>query len=169
MLVSFRKIIVVRLFVRIGLVAAFALIVVPFLAAENSAKIVVYLPWDSPQRGKLTIFCDGIRVAEVQRGRFFVINTEPGRRVLIAEDGIPATIDVPAEGESFVRVARETDIGPSGTTNVPVLEDLSPDRARLDMINLVYVSPKKIFSNSVSAEDPFLQQAPKLKARTGVR
>ena len=154
---------------RIGFVVAVVLLSLPLLAGEDSAKIVVYLPWDSPQRGRLTIFCDGTRMAEVQAGRFFVINAEPGRHVLIAGDGIPTTIDVRAEETSFVRVARETEIGPSGQTSVPVLDDLSREQARLDLINLVYVNPKKIFSTSVSEEDPFLQQRPKLKTRSGVQ
>lgn len=154
---------------RIGLAAAMGLVLLPFLAAENPAKIVVYLPWDSPQHRRLTISFDGARVAEVQAGRVFVINAEPGRHVLIAGDGIPATVEVRANGESFVRVARATVIGPSSKTSIPVLEDLSPDRARLDMINLLYVNPKKVFSTSVSKEDPFLQQQPKLKTRDSVQ
>ena len=152
-----------------GFAVALVLVLLPFLAAEDSAQIVVYLSWDSPQRGRLTIFCDGARMAEAQAGRFFVINVEPGRHVLIAGDGIPATVDVRAKGESFVRVGREIEIGPSGKTTIPVLEDLSPEQARLDMINLVYVSPKKIFSTSVSEGDPFLPQRPKLKTRNGVQ
>jgi hypothetical protein len=152
-----------------GFAVALVLVLLPFLAAEDSAQIVVYLSWDSPQRGRQTVFCDGARMAEVQAGRFFVINVEPGRHVLIAGDGIPTTVDVPAKGESFVRVGREIEIGPSGKTSIPVLEDLSPEQARLDMINLVYVSPKKIFSTSVSEGDPFLQQRPKLKTRNGVQ
>jgi len=154
---------------RLGFAVALVLVLLPFLAAEDSAQIVVYLSWDSPQRGRQTVFCDGARMAEVQAGRFFVINVEPGRHVLIAGDGIPTTVDLPAKGESFVRVGREIEIGPSGNTSIPVLEDLSPEQARLDMINLVYVSPKKIFSPSVSEGDPFLQQRPKLKTRNGVQ
>jgi len=69
---------------RMGFAAVVALFLLPFLAAEDSAKIVVYLPWNCPQRGRLTIFCDGTRMAEVQAGRFFVINAGPGRHVLIA-------------------------------------------------------------------------------------
>lgn len=154
---------------RMGVVLAVTLALLPFLAAQDSAKIVVYLPWDSPQRGRLMIFCDGTRMAEVQAGRFFVINVEPGRHVLVAGDGIPTTVDVRAKGESFVRVARETEIGPSSKTSISVLEALYLEQARLDMINLVYVSPKKIFSTSVNQEDPFLQQPPKLKTRSAVQ
>jgi hypothetical protein len=108
-------------------------------------------------------------MAEVQAGRFFVINAEPGRHVLIAGDGIPTTVDIRAKGELFVRVGREIEIGSSSTTSIAVLQDLSPEQARLDMINLVYVNPKKIFSTSVSGEDPFLQQRPKFKTRNAVQ
>jgi len=108
-------------------------------------------------------------MAEVQAGRFFVINAEPGLHVLIDGDGIPTTVEVRAKGKSFVRVARETEIGPSSKTSIPVLEALSLEQARPDMMNLVYISPKKIFSTSVSQEDPFLQQPPKLKTRSAVQ
>lgn len=154
---------------RVGLGAAIVLALLPFLAAEDSAKIVVYSTWDSPQRGKLTIFCDGVRMAEVQAGRFFVINAEPGRHVLVAGDGIPTTVEARAKGESFVRVAREMEVGPSGKASIPVLEDRSAEEAIRDLIHLVYLQPAKIFSTSVSEKDPFAQQPPKLKTRDAVQ
>jgi hypothetical protein len=58
-------------------------------------------------------------------------------------------------------------VGPSGKNEIPVLEVLSPEQARLDMVNLAYVRPKKVFLPSVSKEGPFLHERPKLKTRSG--
>ena len=51
--------------------------------------------------------------------------------MLIAGD-IPATVDICAKRETFVRVGREIEIGSSRKTSIAALEDLSPEQARLD-------------------------------------
>ena len=66
----------------------------------------------------------------------------------------------------FVRVARQIQFGPSGKTDFPALEELTPEQSRLEIVNLVYIDPKKIFSPVVSREDPFQHQWPKLKTRS---
>src|SRR5215469_16091121 len=143
--------------------AAIALI----LASQKLAEIFVYVPWDSSQHSRLTVFLDGTPAAEIQPGRFFLINADSGRHVLMAGDGIPTVVVARTGQDAFVRVARQIEVGPSGKNENPVLEVLSPEQARLDMVNLAYVRPKKGFSPSVSKEDPFLHERPKLKTRSG--
>jgi hypothetical protein len=150
---------------RVLLAAVIGAILVPFLVAEDSPKIVVYLDWDSLQHSRLTISADGVRVAEVKPGRFFVMNAHPGPHVLIAGEGVPIVVDARANEKTFVRGARHIEFGPSGKVDTPVLEIMSPEQGELDLRFLVYVSPKQIFSSAVSKEDPFLQQTPKLKTR----
>jgi hypothetical protein len=150
---------------RIISVAVIGLALVPLLAAEDSAQIFVYLPWDSLQHSRLKISFDDVYVADVQPGRFFVINTNPGQHVLVADEGIPAVVEAHAERKCFVRVARQIEFGPSGKTDIPALEVVPSEDAHRDIVNLVYVNPKKIFSTAVSKEDPFLHQRPKLKTR----
>lgn len=150
---------------RIAFVVLFALAVLGLLAAEDSAVIVVYQPWDSLQHSRLKIFFDDAQVAELQPGRFFVINASPGSHVLVAANGIPAVVETRAQSRAFVRATRQIQIGPSGNLDISALEVLSAEQAHSDLINLVYVSPKKIFSSVVSKTDPFSNRAPKLKFR----
>jgi hypothetical protein len=89
------------------------------------------------------------------------------RSFLMAGDGIPTVVAARTGQGAFVRVARQIEVGSSGKSKIPVLEVLSPEQARLDMVNLAYVSPKKVFSPSVSKEDPLLHERPKLKTRSG--
>lgn len=139
---------------------------VPLLVAEDGARIFVYLPWDSIQHSRLRISFDEVSVAEIQPGRFFMINADSGQHVLVAGEGVPAVVDARAGGKFFVRVARQIEVGPSRKTDIPALEVMSSEDAQHDIANLVYVNPKKIFSPVVSKEDPFLHQRPKLKTRT---
>jgi hypothetical protein len=143
-------------------IAAIAwLVLAQSLMARDSAKIIVYLPWDSLQHSRLKISVDEVSVAEIRPGRFFVINAEPCRHVL--GEGIPTVVEASPDRESFVRVARQIELLPSGKTDIPALEVMSAEQARPEVVNLVYVERKKIFSPSVSKEDPFLRQRPKLK------
>lgn len=148
---------------RIVVTATVGFFLFPLLLAQNAAKVYVYSPWESPQHSKLTISYDGVSVAEVQPGRFLVINAQPGRHVLIAGDGVPTVVEVKAGEESFVRLGRHIEISQSGQSDIPVVETQSPDQARHEIANLVYVSAAKIFSDSVSKQDPSVQQLPKLK------
>src|SRR5262245_16787724 len=109
---------------RVLSVAGIGLSLLILLAAGNTAKIVVYAPWDSPQRSRVAISFDDVRVAEVQPGKFFVINAEPGRHLLMAGDSVPTVVQASAGGELFVRVERQIEIGPSGKTDIPVLQVL---------------------------------------------
>lgn len=45
------------------------------------------------------------------------------------------------------------------------LELRSKEQGEFDLRFLVYVSPKEIFSSSVSKQDPLLHEKPKLKSR----
>jgi hypothetical protein len=100
----------------------------------------------------------------VQPGRLFLINATSGS-ALIPGDGVPLVVEARAKGELFVRVARQIEIGPSSKSDTPVLEVLPQEQARLDMANLVYTPPKKIFSDSVRKKDPFLHRRPQLQTR----
>jgi hypothetical protein len=92
-----------------------------------------------------------------------VVNADPGRHVLVAGEGIPTIVEASSGRDSFVRVARHIEFGPSGKIDVPALEVMSPEQAQPDIVNLVYLNPKRIFSPAVSKVDPFLNQRPKLK------
>ena len=145
--------------------ALVGLVLVQSRLAKDSARIVVYLPWDSLQHSRLRISLDEVSVAEIRPGRFFVINAEPGRHLLVAGEGIPTVVDASSSRNSFVRVARQIEFGPSGKTDIPALEIMSPEQAQPEVVNLVYLDPKKIFSSAVSKVDPLSQQRPKLKTR----
>jgi hypothetical protein len=145
--------------------AAIGLVLLPLLLAEGSANIYVYSDWESPQRSKLTISYDGVSVAQLQPGRYLVINAQPGRHVLIAGEGIPTFVEVRAAEESFVRVGRQIEINQSGKSDIPVLEVQSPEQARHEIVNLVYIAASKIFSPFVSKQDPSVPALPKLKNR----
>jgi hypothetical protein len=66
--------------------AAIALILPPLVASQKLAEIFVYVPWDPSQHSRLTVFLDGTPAAEIQPGRFFLINADSGRHVLMAGD-----------------------------------------------------------------------------------
>ncbi len=148
-------------------IAILAVAFLPVVAAENPAKIFVYLPWDSLQHSRLTVSVDGAPAAMVRPGRFFLFNADSGRHLLMAGDGIPIAVEARSSKDVFLRIAREVEIGPSGKSEIPVLEVLSPEQARPEIVNLVYVAPKEIFSPLVNKEDPFLHERPKLKTRSG--
>jgi len=154
-----------KLLRRVSAMLGVILSLLPLLVAENSAKIFVYCPWDSLQRSRLTISFDNIRGAEIQPGRFFLLNVKAGSHVLIPGPGVPLVVDIGASEEAFVRVGRRIEMGPGGTTDSPMLDLPDPEVARLDLVNLVYVAPKKIHSDSVAKTDPFSHQVPKLKTR----
>ena len=135
-----------------------------FLVAEDTARIVFYLPWDGLQHSRLKVTFDEVSAAEVKPGQFFVINAEPGRHVLVAGEGIPIVVEASLGRDSFVRVTRQIEFGPSGKTGFPALEVMSPEQAHPEVV-LVYIERKKMFSAKVSKEDPFLHQRPKLKPR----
>ena len=150
---------------RVLLCAAIVAALVPVAAAADSARIVVYLPWDSLQRSRNTIFDEKSRVAEVKPGRFFVMNVEPGPHVLIAGDGMPLVVSPHANQATFVRVTRVISFERSGKVDMPALELRSKEEGEFDLRFLVYISPKEIFSSCVSKQDPLLHQKPKLKPR----
>ena len=143
--------------------AALGLLLVPLLTAEDSARIFVYSPWDSLQHSRLKILFDGAPVAEIRPGQFFVVNADPGSHLVDTGEGLPTVVKAAAGGKYFVRVERIIEIGPSGKTGVPSLELRSAEQSRSEIVNLVYLGPKKIFSPVVSKEDPFLHERPKLK------
>jgi len=58
---------------------AIALILPLLVASQKLAEIFVYVPWDSSQHSRLTVFLDGTPAAEVQPGRFFLINVDSAR------------------------------------------------------------------------------------------
>jgi len=147
------------------LVVTIALALCPLLAAEDAAMIVVYLPWEGLRHSRLKIAFDDVLVAELQPGRFFVINASPGSHVLVVGNGIPAVVETRAQSRAFVRATRHIQVGPSGKVDISALEVLSAEQAHSDLINLVYVSPKKIFSSLVNKTDPFSNRAPELKSR----
>src|SRR5690348_2739398 len=93
-----------------SVVVTIALVLCPLLAAEDAAMIVVYLPWEGLQHSRLKISFDDAPVAELQPGRFFVINASPGSHVLVAGNGIPAVVETRAQSEIFVRAARRIQI-----------------------------------------------------------
>lgn len=61
--------------------------------AKDSARIIIYLPWDSLQHSHLRVSLDEVSVAEIRAGRFFAVNAEPGRHVLGAGEGIPVVVE----------------------------------------------------------------------------
>ena len=148
---------------RVTFAAVVWLVLVPSLIAKDAARIVIYLPWDSLQHSRLKISFDEVSIAEIKPGRFFVINAEPGRHVLVAGEGIPIVVEASSGRESFVRVADQIELTPSGKTEIPALEVMSIEEAHTEVVNLVYIERKKIFSPAVSKEDPYLHRRPKLK------
>jgi len=150
-----------RRFLLIAFIAGLSL----FAAAQDSAKVFVYCPWEAPRHARITISLDDAPMAEIQSGRFFVINVKPGKHMLVAGEGVPLAIEPHAGQDLFVLLARDIEVGPSGQSEVPMLAVIAAEQARHEMVNLVYISSKKILSDSVSEQDPSVKEKPKLKTR----
>ena len=129
---------------------------------QDLARIYVYSQRETPARSWLLIMCDGTPVAKIKRGTFFAINVAAGHHVLSSDKGAPLSLDVPAGGESFVRLGWQIGIGEPPTL---VFDNVPPPVARNEMRFVVYIDSKKVMSSSVSKTDPLPPPAPHLKVR----
>jgi hypothetical protein len=133
--------------------------------AEHLTEIFIYASWEYPTRSWVPVSCDGTLVAKVKRGRFFAINVGPGKHMLAQNDGIPLVVNAHAGQQLFVHLGQEVSDEPSGKVALPVLEAVAPEKARREMIHLVYVDSDKVYSSAVSSQDSTQPSLPRLKQR----
>jgi hypothetical protein len=77
------------------------------------ARVYVYVKIDAVVRSWRQVLCDGALVAEVKRGKFFVLNLASGKHTLSDTDGIPVSLDVRSGKDYFVRLERSFIVSPS--------------------------------------------------------
>lgn len=145
--------------------AAIAVFVIPWnsvASAEDSIRVFVYSQRETPARSWMPIVCDGMRVADVKRGFFFVVNVSPGRHSLSVTDGVPVSVEASSGKEVFVRVDWNHELGRSP---IPVLSRVEMERAKKEMRFLSYVDDKRIHSDAVPLRDPRPAENPSLKVR----
>lgn len=151
---------------RLSLLVLFGLMFSCPFAAQDTARVYVYSPWDSDQHSWLPISYDGVRIAKLQAGKFFAIHASPGQHRLVAGQGVPVNVEVQPGQDQFVRLDRTITLTQSGESIIPALTLESPDEARHTVAQLVYVVPSKIYSPMVDKQDPTLQWSPTLQQRT---
>ena len=147
---------------RIAVISAIALAAALPTLAENPTRIYVYAQRDTAARSWLSISCNSVVVAELQRGAFFAINVEPGPYMLSVEKGVPLSIDARAGEESFVRLDWSYGID---RPPIPVLSKIYTAGAQREMKYLSYVPAKRVHSNQVPKTDPSEHLQPQLRTR----
>jgi hypothetical protein len=150
---------------RLSLLVLFGLAVSCPFAAEDTARLYVYSPWDSGQSSWLPISYDGERIAKLQTGKFFAIHASPGQHHLVAGQGVPINIEVRPGEDQFVRLDQAITLTQSGESIIPTLTLESPEESRRIVAQLVYVAPSKIYSTVVDKQDPTMHWSPKLQQR----
>ncbi len=65
-----------------AIVVACGLLLVPSSGAEALTQVYVYVQQETPARSWFPVWFDGVVVAKIKRGRFFVINAAPGRHTV---------------------------------------------------------------------------------------
>ena len=146
-----------------AMVALSLALVLP-LRAENFTQVYVYVQHETPARSWFPVRFDGIVVAKMKQGRFFVINASPGRHMVSGKEGVPVFVVLRPGNKVFVRLEwRNGDLpGPA----LPAWEIVSQATARNDMLFLAYIDANKAISKSVPKTDP--RKPPPLRHRGGV-
>jgi hypothetical protein len=129
--------------------------------AGKLAEVFVYVQHYTPARSWFPVHFDGVMVAKIKRGRFFVINTSPGRHIVSGKKGVPVFVDSRPGTKVFVRLEWEN--GVLGGPALPVWEVVDHATAHNDMLLLAYIDADQAISKSVPKIDP--RKAPPLRHR----
>jgi hypothetical protein len=140
---------------------ASSLMLLPSRGAETPTQVYVYVQEETPARSWFPVWFDGVLVAKIKRGRFFVINAAPGRHMLSEERGVPVFIEARPGKKIFIRLEwRNGELpGPA----IPVWETISQRGAHDDMLSLTYIDADKAISKSVPKTEP--RESPHLMRR----
>jgi hypothetical protein len=142
-------------------IAVSSLMSLSFAGGRPTTQVYVYVQHESPVRSWFPVWCDGVLVAKIKQGRFFIINVEPGRHEISEEKGVPAFVDVRSGKKAFVRL--EWRNGELGGPALPVWEEVTQSAAHDDMIYLGYIDADKVVSKLVPSTEP--REAPRLRRR----
>jgi hypothetical protein len=141
--------------------AASSLILLASAGAQPTAQIYVYVQHESPVHSWFPVWCDGVLVAKIKPGRFFVINVAPGQHEISEEKGVPTFVKVRPGNKAFVRL--EWRYGEPGGSALPVWEEVSQSAAHNDMTRLAYIDADKAVSKLVPRSEP--RELPRLMRR----
>ncbi|HXH51031.1 MAG TPA: hypothetical protein VNM47_16960 [Terriglobia bacterium] len=147
----------------VGVAVFFSLALAVSARAENLSEVFVYVQHYTPARSWFTVRFDGIPVAKIKRGRFFVINTSPGRHTVSGKEGVPVFVDTGPGKNVFVRL--EWQNGVLGGPALPAWEIVDRATAHNDLLLLAYIDAGKAISKSVPKSDP--RTRPPLSHRGG--
>ncbi len=136
------------------------------LAPENDALIYVYSLWEAPHRSAVPIYCDGVLVAKVKRGYFFVISLPPGIHELEQKGSVPLIVDAQAKEKSFVSPGDVVQRTSSGELSIPTLQLIPPFVAKKAVTHLAYTNAREIYSKLVLKKDPDASSKPELGRRS---
>ena len=144
-----------------AIIVALSMAFVASTGEQNLTQVYVYVQHETPARSWFPVWFDGVLVAKIKRGRFFVIDASPGRHMVSEEKGVPVFIDVRAGKEVFVRLEwRNGELpGPA----LPVWDIVSQATAHNDMLLLAYIDADKAISKSVPKADS--RKPPPLRRR----
>lgn len=120
--------------------------------AAKPAEVFVYVQHYTPARSWFPVRFDGVVVAKIKRGRFFVINAPPGRHMISGKKGVPVFVDTRPGKKVFVRL--EWRNGVLGGPLLPAWEVADPATAHNDLLLLGYIDADKAISKSVPKTDP---------------
>lgn len=141
-----------------------ALLFLRFAWPQELGRIFVYAQWEAPVRSWRPISCDGVAVAKIKRGTFFVLNVAPGRHLLTQKNGGLTIVNVIAGTEAFVRLDQQVEIG---EPTVQVLDIVPRVVAPREMRFLAYIDAKQVLSPLVLKADPRPPKEMRLKRRDG--
>ena len=127
------------------------------------AEVFVYVQHYTPARSWFAVRFDGVVVAKIKGGRFFVINASPGRHMVSGKKGVPVFVDARPGKKVFVRL--EWINGVLGGPALPAWEVANSATARNDLLLLAYIDAGKAISKSVPKTDP--RTRPPLSHRGG--
>jgi hypothetical protein len=147
---------------RFAAVAAFVTVFSSVGSGGNAARVFVYSQRETPARSWLPVVCDGVSVADLKRGFFFVVNVSAGRHSLSLLDGVPVSVEIHSGDEAFVRLDWHYDVR---RAPIPILAVISAERAANEMRFLSYIDAKRIHSTTVPSSDPRPTVQPQLKTR----
>lgn len=132
--------------------------------AQNPTQVYVYVQHETPARSWFPVRFDGVVVARIKAGRFFVIDASQGRHMVSGKNGVPVFFHSKPGEKVFVRV--EWRNGELSGPALPVWEVVSQATAHSDMLLLVYIDSDKAVSKLVPKADP--RKPPPLRHRPGV-
>lgn len=131
--------------------------------AAKPAEVFVYVQHYTPARFWFPVRFDGVVVAKIERGRFFVIDASPGRHMVSGKNGVPVFVDARPGKKVFVRL--EWINGVLGGPALPAWEVADRATAHNDLLLLAYIDADKAISKSVPKTDP--RKRPLLRHRRG--